>query len=54
MLESNEEELETEEQKMIKNALQSSFVSKAKNYKYFFRGQYSTLIPEEGDMMASI
>jgi hypothetical protein len=39
---------------MIKNALQSSFVSKAKNYKYFFRGQYSTLIPEEGDMMASI
>jgi hypothetical protein len=50
--ETSEEDLETDEQKLIKNALQSSFVSKAKNYKYFYRGKYSTLIPEEGDMLA--
>lgn len=33
-----EEGEETQEQKLIKNALQSTFVSKAKNYKYFYRG----------------
>jgi hypothetical protein len=36
--ESKEEDLETDEQRLIKNALQSTFVSKAKNYKYFYRG----------------
>ena len=39
-------ESDTEEQKLIKNALQDNFVSKAKNYKYFYRGQYSTILPD--------
>jgi hypothetical protein len=46
-----EEEEETGEQKLIKNALVSSFVSKAKGYKYFYRGQYA-LLPEETAVVA--
>ena len=37
LLESEEEE-EDEERKLLKNALVDTFVSKAKGYKYFFRG----------------
>ncbi|TNV80314.1 hypothetical protein FGO68_gene11371 [Halteria grandinella] len=47
---SEEDDKETDEQKLIKNALQSSFVSKAKGYKYFYRGQYASLVlPDSED-----
>lgn len=41
------EDEQNEEKKLVENAIQSSFVSKAKNYKYFYRGQYSAVIPED-------
>ena len=50
-LEADEEE-EDEEKKLLKGALVDTFVSKAKGYKYFFRGQYSALVPEEDGVMA--
>ena len=54
LLETEGEEEEDDEKKIIKNALVDTFVSKAKGYKYFFRGQYAPLIPEEdGGVMAS-
>lgn len=37
----------------MKNALVSTWVSKAKNYKYFFRGQYQALVPEEDAVLAT-
>ena len=46
----SDEDTETDEQKTIKNAIQSSFVSKAKGYKYFYRGQYASLVlPDNED-----
>lgn len=54
LLEAEGEEEEDVEKKLIKNALVDTFVSKAKGYKYFFRGQYAPLVPEEeGGVMAS-
>lgn len=52
--EEDEEAGMTEEQKLIKSAMVSSFVSKAKNYKYFYRGQYSAILPEEGDVKSAL
>ena len=42
-----------DEAKMIMNALQPNFKSKAKNYKYFYRGQYS-VVPDTEDMIGGI
>ena len=54
LLEAEGEEEEDVEKKLIKNALVDTFVSKAKGYKYFFRGQYAPLVPEEeGGVMAT-
>ncbi len=47
-----EKEEENEEQKLVKNALVSTWVSKSKNYKYFYRGQYQTLMPEDDGILA--
>jgi len=47
------EEEQDDDQKMMLNAFQSSFKSKAKNYKYFFRGQYS-LMPDTEDIVSSM
>jgi hypothetical protein len=48
-----EGEDEDDEKMLLKNALVDTFVSKAKGYKHFYRGQYSALIPEEDTVMAS-
>lgn len=48
-----EGEEEDDEKKLLKNALVDTFVSKAKGYKHFFRGQYAALIPDEDTVMES-
>ena len=53
VLETEGDEEEDDEKKLLKNALVDTFVSKAKGYKYFFRGQYTALIPEEDGVMAA-
>ena len=44
-LEKEKDEVQ-EEQKIMSEALVDNFVSKAKGYKYFFRGQYTPLMPD--------
>ncbi len=39
------EEEKDEETKLIDSVLQSNFKSTSKNYKYFYRGQY-TVVPD--------
>lgn len=39
--------------KMIMNAFQPKFKSTAKNYKYFYRGQYNVM-PEADDIVQSM
>lgn len=51
-LEEFKEEI-TDEQQFIMNAFETSFKSKAKNYKYFYRGQYSVM-PEPEDIIAGM
>ena len=42
-----------DEMKMVLNAFQPQFKSTSKNYKYFYRGQYSVM-PELDDVVQSM
>lgn len=44
------EEEQDDDMKMIMNAFQPQYKSKAKNYKYFYRGQYSVM-PDVDDII---